>query len=275
MAEYDEDAHPRDEQGRFTSGGGGGAGEAPKARELREAREKLAETAKEVRDVPREASHAEHQAALDKLEAAHRESSVTTSFDESQTHNDEYRALNRARSDVRSRIDTLRMRTMQAKQREAKAAQSDIMKWADSKLEPHDLKENAIGVRGGTEKGSSKWYSFDEHASAAHAGKITLDQETMSKIASAGTRDGAKMVRELSKKIDVPPGHMVVYRVGSKDVKGLGSRNAANAAGIADFLSDSFERGVGHGDTLHAYVVKKPKSFGSYTELTGGKQRGK
>lgn len=117
-------------------------------------------------------------------------------------------------------------------------------------------------------------YSFGHGTEAEHVGSVTIDADTLQKINYEGTIVGTKMLEdEHLPKVDVPDGHMLVYRLGHKDERDLSNKNAGNLGAVVNHAVKMGDRDMAHGDTIHAYIVKAPKEMGGYQELRGGVDR--
>lgn len=151
------------------------------------------------------------------------------------------------------------------------AGGSSLGKWADSKNEPIGYKQ--VGKGEGTDW-DAKWYSFGK-VDATHAKTIELNDELAKKhgvdhinwMWGKGAREVDQILKKEFGKIDVPPGHMLVFRVGDGAKESLSGKQGANMKGIANFLLNQADREFGTGDKLSAYIVKKPEKF---TEYKGG-----
>ncbi len=119
---------------------------------------------------------------------------------------------------------------------------------------------DAIGFKHYGE-GAGKWYSFGKDVKATHLKTIKLPDADWE---GPGRQQVAERLKKEMGELKVPPGHMLVYRVGDGEKEGLAGKQGANINGIAKFLQTQSGKNLGHGEHLSAYLVKRPEKFEDY-----------
>ena len=149
--------------------------------------------------------------------------------------------------------------------------------WKEPKGTPMvGLREHRIGEPAWA-KGKGEWhsriYSFPEGTDAKLLGSVDWESKMPKHWMMGSSYDVRDQLKAAIGAVKVPPGYQVVYRVGNAS-KTLDNKNAGNLEGVADFLMQYGEKGIGVGPKLSAYAVKMPANFSDYKEMVGGHQRG-